>query len=93
MLTRRCGSGWNRRPTSLALRLARLHEHGQHLQRGDQPVAGGGVVAEDDVAGLLAAEIVAVGAHALDHVAVADGRAHEREAEAAEEALEARGST
>ena len=41
------------------------------------------------MAGLLAAEIVAVLAHVLEHVAVADRGAHELQPEAAEIALEA----
>ena len=44
----------------------------EHVQRGEDAVAGGGVLAHDDVAGLLAAERVAGGPHRLEHVAVAD---------------------
>ena len=55
-----------------------LLDHRQHLQRRDQAVAGGRVVRQDDVAGLLAADVVAVLAHVLEHVAVADRGAHER---------------
>ena len=40
---------------------------------GEQPVAGRGEVAEDDVAALLAAQRVAAGGERLEHVAVADG--------------------
>ena len=47
--------------------------HAQHLQRAEDAVAGGGVVGEDQVAGVFAAEGVAVFAHALDDVAVAHG--------------------
>ncbi len=64
-------------------RLVLLLHHGQHLQRGEQAVAGRGVVGQDDVARRLAADIVAVLAHVLEHVAVADRRAHERDAEPA----------
>ena len=52
-------------------------------------VAGRGVVGQNDVARRLAADIVAVRAHVLEHVAVADRRAHERNAQIAEIALEA----
>ena len=44
----------------------------QHVQRGEDAVAGGGVLAHDHVAGLLAAERVAADPHRLEHVAVAD---------------------
>ena len=54
----------------LARRLSGADQHCQHLQRGDQPVAGRGVVGEDHVAGLLAAEVHAARAHLLDDVAV-----------------------
>ena len=58
-------------------RLIELLHHRQYLQRRHQAVAGGGVVREDDVAGGLAAEVVAVLAHMLEHVAVADRGARE----------------
>ena len=49
----------------------------QHVQGGEDAVAGGGVLAHDHVAGLLAAEGVAGDPHRLEHVAVADlGLAH-----------------
>jgi hypothetical protein len=44
----------------------------EQVERGEDAVAGGGVVAHDHVAGLLAAERVAAGLHRLEHVAVAD---------------------
>ena len=44
----------------------------QDLQRAQDAVAGGGVLAHDDVAGLLAAEGEPAVAHGLEHVAVAD---------------------
>ena len=62
----------------LADRPAELLHHRQHLQRRDEAVAGRRIVGEDDVAGLLAADIVALLAHPLDHVAVADRGALER---------------
>ena len=47
-------------------------EHGGHqLQRREDAVAGGVVVEEDDVAGVLAAQDGAHGPHVLEHVAVA----------------------
>src|SRR5262249_42291765 len=44
---------------------------------------------KDDVAGRLAAHVEAMGAHVLEHVAVADRRARERECQAPEIAFEA----
>ena len=44
----------------------------EHLQAGEDAVAGGGQVAEDDVARLLAAERPAAPLQRLEHVAVAD---------------------
>src|SRR5256885_10283600 len=55
---------------------AGFDNRGQYLQRGDQPVAGRRIVAQDDVPGLLAAEIAAEAAHLLDDVTVA--RSEER---------------
>jgi hypothetical protein len=66
-----------------------LFHHRQHLQRGDKAVAGRGVVGQDDVAGRLAADIVAVLAHVLEHVAVADRRAHQRKLQLLQMPLEA----
>jgi len=43
----------------LARGTAFFGEHGKHLERGDQSVAGGDEIAEDDVAGLFAADIEA----------------------------------
>ena len=68
---------------------AGLDDGGQHLQGGNQPIAGRGVVAENDVPGLLAAEIAADSAHLLDHIAVADRCAMKPDALAGETALEA----
>ena len=70
-------------------RPAVLLHHREHLQRGDEAVAGRRIVRHDDVAGLLAAEIDAALAHVLEHVAVADRRARERKTEALQVALEA----
>ena len=60
----------------LARRLARLDQRGEHLQPRDQPVAGRRMVGKDDVARLLAADIAALRAHRLEHIAVADLGAH-----------------
>jgi hypothetical protein len=65
-----------------------LHD-GQKLESGDEPVPCRRVIRHDDMAGLLAAEIEAVGAHMLQHIAVADGGAHEAEPEAAQITLKA----
>src|SRR5882757_223558 len=69
-------------------RPAKFLHHGEHLQRGDEAVAGGGIVGQDDMARRLAAEIVALLQHLLEHVAVADRRAHHADALAFEEAFE-----
>ena len=50
--------------------LARGLDAGRDVQAGEHAVAGGGVVGEDHVSGLFPAEVVAPGAHALEHVAV-----------------------
>ena len=51
--------------------LSFLGQHRQHLQRRDQPVAGGGEVRQDDMAGLFAADIEAALGHFFQHIAVA----------------------
>ena len=48
-------------------------EHGQQLQGRHQPVTGGVVLQEDDVAGLLATDDGAIREHALKNIAVAHG--------------------
>src|SRR5204863_435111 len=52
--------------------LAGLDDRRQDLQCRDEPITGCRVIAEDDVAGLFAAEIAAEAAHLLDDIAVAD---------------------
>ena len=60
-----------------AQRLAgRVHD-AQNLQRADDAVAGGGEIAEDDVAALFAAEIEISRDHFFDDVTVADFRAND----------------
>ena len=60
-----------------------LH-HREHVERRGDAVAGRHVVEEDEVARLLAAEVVAAAAHLLDDVAVADrGADHLRPSPAA----------
>jgi hypothetical protein len=44
----------------------------EHLEPGQQAVAGGVVVEKDDVTALLAPQVVSLGAHLLDDVAVSD---------------------
>src|ERR1043166_8356443 len=63
-------------------------EHREQLQRGDEGVAGRGVVGEGDVAGRFAADVEAVPAHVLEDVTVADRGARERKTETAEVTLE-----
>src|SRR5215218_1715073 len=75
--------------TDLADRLVEAFDHREKLQDGDEAVASRRVVGHDDVARLLAAEVVAVLPHVLEHIAVADCGADELQAEAAEVALEA----
>src|SRR5690606_18082685 len=52
-------------------RTMRLDQHGQHLERRDQTVAGSHIVAQNYVARLLPADIEATGPHALDHITIA----------------------
>ena len=59
-------------PADLAQRAVARHDHRQDLQRGDQAIAGPRIVGQDDVAGLLAADVAAAVEHLLQHIAVAD---------------------
>ena len=59
----------------------------EHHQRGDQAVAGGRVIHEDDVAGLLAAEIVGIGAHLAHDRGIADLGANQLDAGVAQGAV------
>ena len=54
-------------------RLVGALDAGQNLKRADEAVARGGEVRQNDMARLLAADIHAMGAHMLHHVAVAHG--------------------
>ena len=74
---------------NLRHRLVQLLDHREHLQRGDEAVAGRRVVGQDDVAGRFAADVVAVLAHVLEHITVADRHAHQRELERLQIALKA----
>ncbi len=76
-------------PAELAHRSILTDQQRQDLQRCQHAVAGGGEVAHDQMAGLLAAQIVAALAHLLDHVAIADLGAVQLEPLAGQEALEA----
>ena len=87
-----CGSGSNWWSTSLA-GSAVLDQRGEHLQRRDQPVAGRRMIGEDDVAGLLAADVEAALAHRLEHVAVADLGADQLEPVASRGSARGRGWT
>ena len=62
---------------------------GQQRQPGQQAVARRGVVEEDQVAALLAAEAQALRAQRLEHVAVTDGRGLHRDAGVAHRVVEA----
>src|SRR3546814_7057302 len=59
-------------PYTTLFRSAGLDDLAEDLQARDEAVAGGGVIRQDDVPRLLAADIVAVAAHRLQHMAVAD---------------------
>ena len=83
-----CGSGSKRWQTSLA-GLPSFLTIASTCMRRDEAVAGRRIVGQDHVAGLLAADVVALLDHALEHVAVADRGALQRQAEAGEMALEA----
>ena len=61
----------------------------EHPEAGQQAVAGGGQVAEDDVTALLAAEAEPAVVERLEHVAVADRRLLDRDAVAAHRQAEA----
>src|SRR5436190_20466922 len=69
-------------------RLLLLLDHRQNLQRGEQPVAGRGVIGQNDVARRLAPDVEAVRTHVFEHVAVADRRARERHLQLPEITLE-----
>src|SRR5687767_14389779 len=58
----------------LRQRPARAGQDREHLERGDDAVAGGGVLTHDDVAALLAAQHSVHDDHAVEDVLVADGR-------------------
>ena len=65
-----------------------LPQSAQHRQRGDDGVAGRVFVETDDVARILTAEHPFFFAHRLQHVAIADGRARERDAAPRQRLLE-----
>ena len=66
----------------------RLDQHRQHLQRGQQAVAGGGEIGQDQVAGLLAADVQSMRPHVLGHVTVADLGPMQRQPTRAEETFQ-----
>src|SRR2546429_9371801 len=69
--------------------LFRSHgDQGSNLYGREQTVASGAVVEKDDVAGLLAAEHTPAAQHLFENVAVADGRASQRDVFLGEDALE-----
>ena len=81
-LTMTCGKTF-RSAVSSSMHLAGARDQVEHHERGEQAVAGGGEVREEDVAGLLAAERGAVLLHLFEHVLVADGRAQHANAASA----------
>ena len=54
-----------------------LLEDAEDLEGGDEAIAGGAVIAEDHVAALFAAQIVAVAEHFIDDMFITDGGADE----------------
>src|SRR3954468_19581242 len=79
---------WIEAPAHFRDRAAQFLDHREHLQRRDETVAGGRIVGQDDMAGRLAADIIALRQHLLEHVAVADRRAYQFNAETFEETLQ-----
>src|SRR3546814_16169687 len=75
-------------PYTTLFRSAGLDDLSEDLQARDEAVAGGGVIRQDDVPRLLVAAIVAVAAHRLQHMAVAEPGAQQVQALGRETALE-----
>src|SRR5436190_9586111 len=65
-----------------------LLHHREYLQGGDKSITCRGIVRQDDVTGGLAAKIVAAAQHLLEHIAIADRRAHEFQSQAPEKPLQ-----
>ena len=86
-LRKTCGKGSKQRQTSLAGRSVATIT-ASTCRAASRPSAGGRVIAEHDMARLLAADIEAVVAHMFDHVAVADRCAGQRQALRRQEAFE-----
>ena len=61
----------------LAHRFILALDNRQELQGGNKSVAGRAMIQEDNVAGLLAADIKPFPPHVFEHIAVADRGAHE----------------
>src|SRR3546814_4703770 len=70
-------SDWSSDVCSSDLGLFRDDQLRQDLQRGDEPIPCRRIVGQDDVTGLFAAGVEALGAHRFQHVAVADLRRSE----------------
>ena len=77
----------------LAHRLILLLDNCQDLQGGNESVAGRAMIQEDNMAGLLAAEIKPFLPHVFEHIAVSDGGARKRKAEVLRDSVRGRGST
>ncbi len=63
-------------------------DDGKHLQCGDQTIARRRIIIENDVSGLLATDVIAMLAHVLDDISVANPRACQRQTNAPEIAFE-----
>src|SRR5579864_7106438 len=72
----------------LTCRSACLDQRRQDLEPGDEPVAGGRVIGENDVTRLLPPDVAPASAHLLEHVAIADLGPKQFEARFAELSLE-----
>src|SRR5262245_33403089 len=66
-----------------------LLDHGKQLQCGDKAITGGRKIRQDDVARLLAANVVTMLAHIFEYIAVANRRADEGQVELLQIPLEA----
>ena len=61
--------------------MVKLLDDRKHLQRGDEPIAGRGVVGQDNVAVRLAANVVAMYTHFLEHMMVTNWRAQQNQSD------------
>ena len=79
----------NCEPMKVARLYLRVSTDGQDLQRRDEAVAGGAVIAEDQVAALFAAKVVATFEHFIDDIFIAHRRADDLSSSGLDGAVEA----